>query len=66
VTVCSFIVSVVKSVMFELLFICVFTKELTEEGLPFVILFHHPDDTNTPDMLRKQVANELMNEKSKQ
>jgi hypothetical protein len=39
-------------------------QELTEEGLPFVILFHHPDDTDTPEMLRKQVALELLDEKS--
>ncbi len=40
-------------------------KELTEEGLPFVILFHHPDDTDTTEKFRKLVTKELIAEKSK-
>jgi endoplasmic reticulum resident protein 44 len=38
-------------------------EELTEEGLPFLILFHHPDDTDTPERFRRIVAAELVNEK---
>ena len=40
-------------------------QELTEEGLPFLILFHHPDDTETPEKYKKVVARELIGEKSK-
>jgi endoplasmic reticulum resident protein 44 len=39
-------------------------EELTEEGLPFLILFHHPDDRDTPDRFRRIVATELLNERS--
>lgn len=38
-------------------------EELTEEGLPFLILFHHPDDIDTPERFKKVVAEELMAEK---
>lgn len=37
-------------------------EELTEEGLPFMILFHHPDDTDTPERFKKIVAQELLPE----
>ncbi len=40
-------------------------QELTEEGLPFVILFHHPDDAETTEKFRKLVTKELIAEKSK-
>ena len=40
-------------------------QELTEEGLPFLILFHHPDDTETPAKFTKQISLELLPEKSK-
>ena len=40
-------------------------QELTEEGIPFMILFHEKDDTETPDKFRLQVARELVGEKSK-
>jgi len=39
-------------------------EELTEEGLPFMILFHNPTDTITPEKYKKQVAVELLEEKS--
>jgi endoplasmic reticulum resident protein 44 len=39
-------------------------QELTEEGLPFLILFHHPDDSDTPGAFRDIVARELIGEKS--
>jgi endoplasmic reticulum resident protein 44 len=38
-------------------------EELTEEGLPFFILFHNPDDRNTPERYRNIVAAELSSEK---
>jgi endoplasmic reticulum resident protein 44 len=37
---------------------------LTEEGLPFLILFHHIDDTETPEKFKGIVARELLGEKS--
>lgn len=39
-------------------------EELTEEGLPFLILFHHPDDTETPAKFTKQISLELLPEKN--
>lgn len=39
-------------------------KELTEEGLPFLILFHHPDDNETPEKFKKQVILQLLQERS--
>ncbi len=42
-----------------------YMQELTEEGLPFVILFHHPDDAETTEKFRKLVTKELIAEKSK-
>lgn len=38
-------------------------EELTEEGLPFVILFHDPSDTVTPEKYREVVARDLYTEK---
>lgn len=40
-------------------------QELTEEGLPFFILFHDPSDTLTPDKYREVVARDLYTEKCK-
>ncbi|GFO18478.1 endoplasmic reticulum resident protein 44 [Plakobranchus ocellatus] len=40
-------------------------EELTEEGLPFVILFHHPDDSATPDLFRHRVQIEVAHEKAR-
>ncbi|GFR86694.1 endoplasmic reticulum resident protein 44-like [Elysia marginata] len=39
-------------------------EELTEEGLPFVILFHHPDDSTTPTDFRNRVQQEAAHEKA--
>jgi len=38
-------------------------EELTEEGLPFVILFYNPDDTNIVERYKQVVASQLMHEK---
>jgi len=39
-------------------------QELTEEGIPFLILFHHPDDTDTPSRFRSIVVSEITELKS--
>ena len=41
-------------------------QELTEEGLPFVVLFHHPEDHNSVRMYKEKVEAELMPETSEQ
>jgi endoplasmic reticulum resident protein 44 len=38
-------------------------EELTEEGLPFLILFHHPDDTESVKRYNQLIQTELMDEK---
>jgi endoplasmic reticulum resident protein 44 len=38
-------------------------EELTEEGLPFLILFHHPDDTESVREYNHLVKQELMGER---
>ncbi|KAI4461030.1 endoplasmic reticulum resident protein 44 [Holotrichia oblita] len=38
-------------------------EELTEEGLPFLILFHHPDDTESIKKYNHIVVTELLGEK---
>ncbi|XP_018897645.2 endoplasmic reticulum resident protein 44 isoform X1 [Bemisia tabaci] len=38
-------------------------EELTEEGLPFLILFHKPDDLQTVKLFKEIVVNELISEK---
>lgn len=43
---------------------CILLQELTEEGLPFFILFHNPDDYSTPERYKNIVASELTQEKS--
>jgi len=40
-------------------------EELTEEGIPFLILFHKPDDNEIVKKFNDVVLNELMSEKSK-
>lgn len=40
-------------------------EELTEEGLPFLILFHHPDDTDSVKKFNNLIQQELMHEKRK-
>ncbi|CAG9538221.1 unnamed protein product [Cercopithifilaria johnstoni] len=39
-------------------------EELTEEGLPFLILFRHPDDVQIDRVFTEQVARELFDQKS--
>jgi len=39
-------------------------EELTEEGLPFLILFHKPDDTQSVKEYSELVSKELMSEKA--
>lgn len=38
-------------------------EELTEEGLPFLIHFHHPDDKNSVEEFTKAVHEQLQNDK---
>lgn len=38
-------------------------EELTEEGLPFLILFHNPKDTESVKRYKEIVKNELESEK---
>ncbi|XP_055912433.1 endoplasmic reticulum resident protein 44 isoform X2 [Eupeodes corollae] len=38
-------------------------EELTEEGLPFLILFHNPDDTESIKDYKAIIENELLSEK---
>lgn len=38
-------------------------EELTEEGIPFLILFHHPDDKETPAQFLEQVNLQLANDR---
>lgn len=40
-------------------------KELTEEGLPFLILFHKPEDQESLVTFEREVARQLIHEKSK-
>jgi hypothetical protein len=40
-------------------------EELTEEGIPFLILFHKPEDNENVKKFNDVVRNELMSEKSK-
>lgn len=39
-------------------------EELTEEGLPFLILFHHPDDKETIEKFTQMAAGELLDERT--
>ncbi|XP_062518943.1 endoplasmic reticulum resident protein 44-like isoform X2 [Corticium candelabrum] len=38
-------------------------EELTEEGLPFLLLFHSPDDKQSPRIFREKVEQEVKHEK---
>lgn len=38
-------------------------EELTEEGLPFLLLFHHPEDTASVEFFKSEVAKQLIQEK---
>lgn len=39
-------------------------EELTEEGLPFLILFHHPDDVETVRKFTEMCQSELLSERT--
>ena len=52
-------VSLVREITFEN------AEELTEEGLPFLILFHHPDDTDSVKRFNNLVQRELLEERRK-
>ncbi|XP_054706311.1 endoplasmic reticulum resident protein 44-like [Uloborus diversus] len=39
-------------------------EELTEEGIPFLILFHHPDDTESPKIYSKEVEKQLLDDRT--
>lgn len=41
---------------------CVF-QELTEEGIPFLILFHLKEDTESLEKFQHEVARQLISEK---
>ena len=38
-------------------------EELTEEGLPFLILFHHPTDSNSVKRFKEIISQELEDDK---
>lgn len=40
-------------------------QELTEEGIPFLILFHQKDDTESLEKFQQEVARQLIGEKGK-
>ena len=40
-------------------------KELTEEGLPFLILFHKPEDMSSVVTFEREVIKQLVHERSK-
>lgn len=40
-------------------------EELTEEGLPFLILFYHPTDTESIKLFKDVVTSTLLSEKGK-
>ena len=40
-------------------------EELTEEGLPFLLLFHKPDDISSVQRYKSAVMRELMEERGK-
>jgi len=39
-------------------------EELTEEGLPFLILFHHPDDKEIVNKFTRSVISQILDERS--
>lgn len=38
-------------------------EELTEEGIPFLLLFYHPDDKSSIEMYKAEVSKQLIQEK---
>ncbi len=51
--------------LFAIILCLLSCQELTEEGLPFMILFHKADDAETPEIFRRHVASNLIAEKSR-
>lgn len=39
-------------------------EELTEEGIPFLILFHDPDDAESPKIFTREVQNQLLDDRT--
>jgi len=40
-------------------------EELTEEGLPFLLLFHRPDDQASVELFKSEVSKQLITERGK-
>lgn len=40
-------------------------EELTEEGVPFLLLFHHPDDQASVGLFKSEVSKQLIMERGK-
>ena len=38
-------------------------EELTEEGIPFLLLFHHPDDKTSAELFRNTIQNHFLGHK---
>mgnify|MGYP000138011876 FL=1 len=38
-------------------------EELTEEGIPFLLLFYHPDDKSSIELYKAEVSKQLIQEK---
>jgi endoplasmic reticulum resident protein 44 len=38
-------------------------EELTEEGIPFLLLFHHPDDKTSPELYKNTIQNHFLHKK---
>lgn len=38
-------------------------EELTEEGLPFLLLFYHPDDKSSIELYKAEVSKQVIQEK---
>lgn len=41
-------------------------EELTEEGIPFLLLFHHPDDKNSEELYRSIIQKHFLSHKGNQ
>ncbi|EDL02341.1 thioredoxin domain containing 4 (endoplasmic reticulum), partial [Mus musculus] len=56
-------VPLVREITFENGEVWASPRELTEEGLPFLILFHMKDDTESLEIFQNEVARQLISEK---
>ena len=50
-------IPLVKEITFEN------AEELTDEGLPFLILFHHPNDQQSTLLFEKEISKQILHEK---